>query len=151
MSFSGAALAERGRACILFLRRTVMHFLTHLLVKGAGRRWRTPPFSLAYNLQDLDLSRPRHRQHVASPDGMTALGDANTVHPQAAAFNEFLRIRTVLHDARIDQPLVDALAQVFSFSNCALRAPRTAKGELGSAGRSLRRGRSSLPLPPWPC
>ncbi len=67
---------------------------------------------------------------------MAAFGHAVMVDPDQAAIDQSLSIAPVLHEARIDQPLVNALAQLSPSVICAFIAARMAKGELGSSGFS---------------
>lgn len=86
------------------------------------------------------------RDHVVCLDHMTAFGDTIMIDPDQATVNQSLCVTPVLHEARIDQPLVNPLAQFSLSVICAFIAARTAKGEFGSIGFSRRSGFGGGPL-----
>ena len=103
-----------------------------------GRR--AAPFAKAQNFDYADAAVERGGQHVAAFHGGRRLDHTLTVHPDAAGLDELCRKAARFDDARIPQPLIEALvsgcaqtvSSCFCFSSCSLSRLSAAKGESGS-------------------
>ena len=107
-----------------------------VFIKAAGLCGGTAPLGLGHHPDHPRTARQGEGQNITGFDAMAGFFHPGMIEPHPARHDQGCCPAPVFHEAGVDEPLVEALAQFLSRLIWAFSASSTAKGDSGSAFRS---------------